>query len=177
MTLLCDYSHRRQDTRGYQETGPRMRGSKTRKGPVWTEGRKCPCPVPKQDAARPFSSRSATQDHNCKRGQGWAGLWTSMSRFSLNGSSYFDINSQTCPRQSSSRAFCISLYDSGLDQHLSEGWHYDSQWVSLQISRTNGALCYMGQGRCPHDTCSNTTRSRASGGGCVCNIPLASPLP
>ena len=49
------------------------------------------------------------------------GAPTTGSRFSVIGSSYFDINGQNCPRQSSSRAFCISLYDSGLDQHLPEG--------------------------------------------------------
>lgn len=152
MTLLCDYSHRRQGTGAHEETGPRMHGSKT-KGPIWTERRKRPCPVPEQDAARPFSSRSATQDHNCKRGQGWAGLWSLYDWVQIFNS-YFDINGQTWPRQSSSRAFCISLYDSGLDQHLSEGWCYDSQWVSLQISRINAILCSVGQGRWPHDTCS-----------------------
>lgn len=49
------------------------------------------------------------------------GAPTAGSRFSVNSSSYFDISGQTWPRQSSSRGFCISLYDSGLDQHYPEG--------------------------------------------------------
>jgi len=56
------------------------------------------------------------------------------SRFSVNGSSYFDTNGQTCPRQSSVRPSCISLYDSGVDQHLPEAV---IPRASLQISATN----------------------------------------